>query len=288
MAKINRLIPFGFWPAHWGLSGSSRARAHAEYYYDGEDLAYRLLDIDYPELSDKEYDWAKEYRTDKLKLDYRYHKIGEYDFGLALIENDPKLTEDDRQREVAKYLNRYGKMTAEELEYKLFDLSYAVKDTQAYKEEKLRLDVRFNKITEEAAEHQLLDWKFEDKTSIDYQVAQQGLELKYGNINQNEHDKAVATLLREPWWNMIGGDQKINGENVQLAIELDWNEYFIQYLESIGWTGATPDEVMDRWFEEAMRQFANVENGDGIDDGSADPMPLATRTRRDDGLTEYR
>ena len=284
MAKIKRIIPFGWWPANWGLTGTRKAVAEAEYHWDGEDLAYRLLDIDH---EDKD---TREYRTDKLRLDYRYHKIGEFDYGLGLLEHDPKLTEVDREREIAKYLNRYGKLSAEELEYKLFDLSYAIKDTEAYQRERLKLDVRFGKKTDEEAEHDLLDLRFEDKTAIDYKVAQLGLEFKHGNITENQHDKEVATLLREPWFNVIGADNTIQGENVQLAVELDWNVFFVQFLESKGWEGRTPDEIVDKWFESAMHQMLDIDQYGGIDDGSDDPMPLAgsQRTKRDDGLTEYR
>jgi hypothetical protein len=283
MAKIKRIIPFGFWPAHWGLAGSLRKVAEAEYYWDGEDLAYRLLDIDH---EDKD---TKAYRTDKLRLDYRYHKIGEFDYGLGLIENDVNLNETDRERAIAKYLHKFGKLSLEELEYKLFELSYDNKETESYKRDKLKLDVRFGHKTEEQAEHELLDMKFDDKSSIDYKIAQLGLELKFGNITENEHDKEVATLLREPWFNVIGADHTIRGENTQMAIELDWNEYFIQFLESKGWSGVTPDEIVDKWFEEAMRQMLNIDNPLDIDDGSSDPMPMAgvSRTKRDDGLTEY-
>lgn len=290
MGKIRRIVPFGFWPAHWGLSGSSRARAHAEYHLDGEDLAYRLLDIDYPELSDKECDWAQEYRTDKLKLDYRYHKIGEFDYGLGLIENDVKLTEVAREREIAKYLNKFGKISAEELEYKLFDLSYEVKDTEAYLRERLKLDVRFGKKTEQEADQELLDLKYQDKNSIEYKKEQVALEFKWGKISENEFEKQTATLDKEPWFNFVGADKKISGDSVQAAVELDWNIYFVEFLESKGWTGSTPDEVVDKWFEDMMKQMLNVYDEDIIDDGSENPMPMASqgRTKRDDGLTEYR
>jgi hypothetical protein len=284
MAKINRVIPFSWWPANWGMTGKRREIALAEYHWDGEDLAYKLLEINH---DDKE---SKEYRLDKLKLDYRYHKVGEFDYGLGLIENDPTSADVDRERKIAHYLKRFGRITDEELEYKLFELQYVTKDTEHYKKEKLKLDVRFGKKTEEEADHDLLDMKFEDKTSIDYQIAQLGLELKWGNISQNQHDKEVATLLREPWWTMVGGDQSIKGDNVQMAIELDWNEYFIQFLEKLGYTGVSADDIIDKWFEGAMRQMLHLEDLDSIDDGSDDPMPLAgsQRTRRDDGLTEYR
>jgi hypothetical protein len=284
MAKIPRLFPFGFWPANWGLEGSRKATAYAEYYYEGEELAYKLLEIQYPEQADKEY------RSAKLKLDYKYHKVGEFDYGLGLIENDTKLTEVDRQREMSKYLAKFGKITPEELEYRLFELSYAVKDTEAYQKEKLKLDVRFNKKTEEQADHELLDMQFTDKDDVKYQIEKIKLDRKYGKLDQNAFEKQEATLLKEPWFNWIGSDQKITGDNVQLAIELDWNEYFITFLEQQGWSGVTPDEIVDKWVEEMMRQQLNVDAaGDPLDDGTADPMPLAstTRTRRDDGLTEY-
>jgi len=283
MAKINRIIPFGWWPANWGMAGTRRKVEEAEYYWDGEDLAYRLLDINH---EDKD---TKEYRSDKLRLDYRYHKVGEFDYGLGLIKNDIKLTERDREREIAKYLHLFGKMTSEDLEYKLFDLSYEVKDTEDYQREKLKLDVRFGKKTQEEVDHELLDLKYQDHESLEYKIEQLDLERKYGNISENQYEKEVATLNKEPWFNWIAADKKIVGDSVQAAVELDWNEYFIEFLESTGWAGATPDEIVDTWFESMMKQQFQVYEGLD-DDGSADPMPLAGmgRTKRDDGLTEYR
>lgn len=286
MGKIRRIIPFGMWPANWGLSGSRRAKTEAEYYWDGEDLAYKLLDLDFPDALPND----KEYRTAKLKLDYRYHKITEFDYGQGIIENDVHLSEESRERELAKYLHRFGRMTAEELEYKLFELSYAVKGTETYNAEKLKLDIRFGKKTQEEADHELLDLKYKDKTSPEFLKEQLALERKYGNISQNEFEKETATLDKEPWFNFVGADKRISGDSVQAAVELDWNTYFVEYLESQGWTGATPDEVVDRWFEAMMKNMLNVMDDEVIDDGSTNPMPMAgqNRFKRDDGLTEYR
>jgi len=284
MGKIRRIIPFGFWPSNWGMAGKRREEAEAEYYWSGEDLDYRLLDIRH---DDQE---SKEYRTAKLKLDYRYHKVGEFDYGLGLLENNEKLTESSRAREIAKYLNRFGKITAEDLEYQLFELSYEVKDTEAYFKEKLKLDVRFGKKTEQEADQELLDHKFDDKSSIDYKKEQLVLDRKWGKISENEFEKQTATLDKEPWFDFIGADKKITGDAVQAAVELDWNDYFVEFLESKGWSGSSPDEIVDKWFEDMMKQMLNVYEEDLIDDGSENPMPLAShsRTKRDDGLTEYR
>lgn len=289
MAKINRLIPFSWWPANWGMSGTRRAKAHAEYYLDGEDLAYRLLDIDYPELSDKEHDWAHEYRTDKLRLDYRYHKIGEFEYGLGLIENDVKLTTNDRAREIAKYRHRFGKITAEELEYKLLDLSYEVKDTEAFNRDKLKLDVRYNKKTQDQADEELLELKYPDKDSIEYKKAILVLRKKQCKITQAELEKQTANLDKEPWFDFIGVDKRISGDSVRAAVELDWNDYFVPFLVEVhGWSGATDDEIVDKWFESMMRESMPPTTGEILDDGSADPLPIAGKLKRDDGLTEYR
>lgn len=283
MPKKSHIIPFSWWPSNWGLSGKRRAEAEAEYYWEGKELDYLLLDIRHDDHS------SQEYHLDRLKLDYRYHEVDQFEYGLGLITFDPKLNRKEREIESARYLNRLGRISSEELEYKIFDLSYDVKDTEEYLRERLKLDVKWGKKSQEDADRTLLDMKYDDKSSIDYQIAVIGLDLKWGKINQNQHDKSVATLLREPWFNLIGADKVIKGENVRMAIELDWNEFFIEFLESKGWSGVTPDEIVDRWFEEAMRQMLQLEELEEIDGGEDSPLPMAgiNRNKRDDGLTEY-
>lgn len=282
MARINRIIPFSWWPANWGLAGKRRAEAQAEYYWDGEELAIKLIELRFDEGS-------PEYHTALLHHKYRYHHIGEFDYGLGLIKHDAKLTSTDREREEAKYLHRFGKISAEELEYKLFDLSYDVKDTESYKNERLKLDVRYGKKTEEEADHERLDWKYQDKNSDDYKLAANDLELKWGNISQDQHDKEEANIKREPWFTLLGADKSIKADNTRLAIELDWNDHFITFLEEQGWTGNSPDEIVDKWFEEAMRQMLRIEMGEEEPE-EIEPLPMAgmQKRKRDDGLTEYR
>lgn len=284
MPKKNNWIPFSWWPANWGLTGKRREIAEAEYYWTGKELDYRLLDINY---SDHD---SLEYKFEKTKLDYHYHEIDYFEYGLGLIEFDPKLTQKERGIETSKYLNRMGRISVEEMEYQIFETTFDVKDTEEYHRERLKLDIKFNKKTQEEADRFLLDLKSEDKNSIDYKIAQLGIDLKWGKITENQHDKEVATLLREPWFNIIGADKSIQGENVRMAIELDWNEPFIEFLESKGWSGITPDEIVDKWFEEAMRQMLRLEeDSEDESEEEIDPMPMAgiNRNQRDDGLTEY-
>ena len=46
MAKINRILPFGWLPGHWGLAGDTRERARIEYEYDGFDRESQLLELE--------------------------------------------------------------------------------------------------------------------------------------------------------------------------------------------------------------------------------------------------
>lgn len=291
MAKIHRIIPFGLWPANWGMTGTRRAKAYAEYHYDGKDLAYQLLSIEYPDENEQELD--PNYKLAKLKLDHKYGEIGEYDYAVGLVKYRPDMADPDRERELAKVDHKYGMITSEDLEYRLLDLSYVAPEGESYERAKLRLDLRFGRKTEEEVELAQLAISYEDNLeSIDYMLAKAKVEHRFGHLTENQYEKLSATILREPWFNIVGADRNIRGENVNMAIELDWNEFFVDFLRSKGWVGVTDDEIVDKWFEEAMRQMLDIDqDGNDIDDGSDDPLPSVNshirKSRTDDGKTEY-
>lgn len=118
MGKINRIIPFGLWPANWGLTGTRRAELEAEYYYEGTALARKLNRI----RNDKE---SKEFQLEELKLDFAEEKITEEErerraldltysdkdseeFKMAELELDVKfegLTDQERDKREATIRN---------------------------------------------------------------------------------------------------------------------------------------------------------------------------------------
>ena len=321
MSRIRRIIPFSFWPRNWGSTGKTREIEEAHYYWDGADLDRKLLDITY---DDKE---SPEYKTAFLKFQKKYNLIGEFEYGLGIIENDVTLDPQGRSRELARYRHKFGKITAEELEYELLNIKYPSKVDPEYKKarlaldhhfrkisqeemdyeihsisfpdpdldearkNKLKLDLKYQKITEEEYDHAMLDMRFDDHEGIEYKIAVLDLEKKHGNISTQEHEKQTATLLGEPWFTIIGADHRSTGDVTQLAIELDWNEHFVKFLESKGWTGITDDEIVDKWFEEAMRQMLDLENpdydDDDQDDGFVSPNARTQRIRKDNGRSEY-
>lgn len=89
MAKKSKLIPFRWLPGSWGLEGKVYEEAAAHYYYDGEDLDRRLVDLKF-EDDDNAYE--------HLKLDLKYGQIETYDFDLkvAALNNGGELNPLDK------------------------------------------------------------------------------------------------------------------------------------------------------------------------------------------------
>jgi hypothetical protein len=106
--KKKKLLPFSWLPASWGLTGKSRQRAEAEYYYNGEDLERQLCQIEYN--SD---DQADDLRRAELKIDLEYSKISqeEYDEKIAVLE--VKDTDEAELRRLAVRL-QHGKISTAE------------------------------------------------------------------------------------------------------------------------------------------------------------------------------
>jgi hypothetical protein len=78
MTKKFRLIPFEMMPGSWGLSGSTRQIAQAEYYYDGYDLEVEICKIKYPD--------EKEQKLKLLALANDHKKISAYEHDLEVAK----------------------------------------------------------------------------------------------------------------------------------------------------------------------------------------------------------
>ena len=92
--------------------------------------------------------------------------------------------------------------------------------------------------------------------------------------------KEQANKNEEPWFTVIGvevdPDNPRNG-----AFELDWNEPFIETLAKSGYTGSSPEQIIDAWFNDVCRNILMEEFNDKNFVADA---PL--EVKRDDGKTE--
>ncbi len=286
MAKIRRIIPFSWWPANWGMSGARRAIAEAEYGFDGEDLERKLIDINHPDKDSLEYKLAT------VKIDRRFNKVSEFDYEYGLVAYNSALTQTAREVELAKMRHRFGKITAEELDYEILDINNSNHESEEYIRERLNLDIKHRKITDQERDQKLLELRFEDLESKDFKLAKLDLDRKHGTIDQNLWEKETATLNGEPWFNVIGADSRNNGDQGQrLAVELDWNEFFPRFLETQGWGGESDDAIVDAWFTEAMRQMVmpdlSEEQLQAMEDEEYMPPRSTKRKPGSNGRTEY-
>lgn len=94
------------------------------------------------------------------------------------------------------------------------------------------------------------------------------LDFKEGALTELEYQKKYATLNGEPWVTVINMDF---GKKSALegSFELDWNEQFVEKLKAEGYTGPTPDNIVNQWFMEVCRNVA-MEEFDGTGDFTAD------------------
>jgi hypothetical protein len=84
----NRLIPFSWLPASWGLAGPAREQAEAYYTLDGYDLALRLAEIHYE---------GEALTRKKAMVRHEHGAITDYEYEVELAN----LITDDVERKVA-------------------------------------------------------------------------------------------------------------------------------------------------------------------------------------------
>ena len=195
-------IPFKFLPASWGLKGKSYKRAEAEYLYDGKDLDYALLDVEF-EGSIETY----EYLLKKIALDKKYGNASEYDYEKAKVTySDIDVSE--KEKELLKIDRKFNQITEEEFNRRMATLSFTGDDLVL---ENLFLDFKEGKISEREYEKQRATLKGE--AWVDGIIRLDGKGQTYVEIDYNTifveglRDKGYAGLtdddVIEMWWTNV-------------------------------------------------------------------------------------
>ena len=109
MKKKKRLLPFGWLPGHWGVTGKMRQVMKAEYELDGEILERQLLDINLNNESD-------EVRSlKKFELDLRYKHITEQEYDEKVLTfHSPKMPEKELKVAQLNIQKKYNKLSEEQ------------------------------------------------------------------------------------------------------------------------------------------------------------------------------
>lgn len=200
------------------------------------------------------------------------------------------LAADEEELKVSllKLDKKFEKITPEEFEYQSLDLKYSDKESKDYLIARAELDLKFKKITEVDLEYRILELNHSDHESTEFKIARVELDLKFEKIDENEAEKQIATLQGEPWFRIVGGDHRSNGDASRLTFELDWNDEFVEFLVQNGFGGQSDDEIVDMWFTRTCREMM-LDDLEEIDETPMGGTAFSrTRKERDDkGRSAY-
>lgn len=143
--------------------------------------------------------------------------------------------------------------TGEELERRLLEIRVK-SDSNGLLKWKLGLvdiERRYGKLTEHEAALRRLE--ITQPPGVEYDLAVLKINHTYGKISDVEYQKTHAALSNEPWVCIVnsGFDPSQGVEGV--FFEFDWNQQWIEFLRSHGYTGHTDEQVIDEWFTDVCR-----------------------------------
>ena len=169
-----------------------------------------------------------------------------------------------------------------ELDIRLAEINYEGNELEI---KKLNIDHKHNKISKydleiKTAELTLTGQALEEK-KLD-------IDLEFEKIKNQEYDKKKATIRKEPWVAVVEStfDKSLRSNGFKLS--LDWNDYFIDMLESEGYNAPTPEEIVEMWFDDINRNAQEELVDDAWESGDFESLPnKLTKKIKNDGKSTY-
>jgi hypothetical protein len=246
--KKRKLIPFALLPGHWGLEGETRELARADYELTGLDRAEEKIRIraEYNSsytVTDREIDLAN--------VRHEFGKLSEKERDLRIVQVSHKGV-NAKVAELGVRL-KYEEMLPLEHDIAVAELTVAKQDLPRHLLDIRRKhgDIAEKEYHEECARLELKDDEMELRLLE--------IQHRYGDLSDREFAKAVATLKKEPYVDVL--DLSLTSEGGGF-FELDWNDQFILKLQDSGYTGRTDEEIVNKWFNGICRQILLAEMND--------------------------
>jgi hypothetical protein len=99
------------------------------------------------------------------------------------------------------------------------------------------------------------------KHNSEADLAELQICFEAGELIQQEYDKKVANIKKEPWVTVVKIEMDPASGNVRF-VELDWNEEFVKFLHSKNYRGRSDSEIVNRWFNDLCRTVIIAEAND--------------------------
>lgn len=237
LVKKRRLIPFKMTPASWGLSGKAFDEAEINYYYEGEALERKLVELRLPSGTERE--------KRMLSIDLAYRKITQYDYDCRMLEINGLGTDT-----LAILENEYKHGRTTDTEY----LEAKIRETMKGRDRDIALiELRLSQgiLTPYEAAREKIELTEEGRAKA---LALLDLDLGENKITKRQHEKETATVKEEPWVGVIDDGFDVNA-GMGLYLELDWNKQMIDYLMVNGYTGTKEEQVIEAWFADVCRTY---------------------------------
>ena len=184
-----------------------------------------------------------------------------------------------KTREIAK---AEYELSGFSLQKRLLELRRDELDEDDYARKLIDLELKFGEIDEETHFRKMASLIKDEKVRA---LAELELDFRQGKIKEIDYSKKVATLKGEPWVTVLNMD--FSGKNsLEGSFELDWNEHFVEKLKAEGYTGPTPDNIVNQWFMEVCRNVA-MEEFDGTGDFTADSEANLEAVKRWSGKESF-
>lgn len=170
-------------------------------------------------------------------------------------------------------------LTGENLDRRLIEINIEDKTEQTI--QLLKVDLKYDHISEEDFDRKVIKSTVNDEPEQAIQLFK--IDLKYNHISKDKYEKEVATLKDEPWVGVIHSEYNPREGTNGFSFELDWNNKFVEYLAKNGYTGATPEHIVEQWFEDkAAEEYLGImmeddnTGNDFIQDSEHTPPPTPT------------
>ena len=162
-------------------------------------------------------------------------------------------------------------LTGLELDLKLIEIEEDDLDQRAIKS--LKAQHRHGQLSEYELDLELAKINLKNSEK-DLEIELLNIEYKHHKIERAEFEKQSADLREEPWVSMPNISWDPNNPS-RSFFELDYNDYFVEYLKKNNYTGLTDEIIVEKWLNDVCRSVA-------MDFGQEDPtfVSAATSTTR--------
>lgn len=146
---------------------------------------------------------------------------------------------------------------------------------------KLALLLEYNEITKREFKEGLIAINYKEG-SDELETAKNKLLLLYNDITKLEYEKRKSTLAKEPW---VHGE--LHGDpDVGFYFEMDWNDLFLDYLSTLGFSGPNHEDVVDQWITRLYTNEFMLGEWESLKSEAEAGVTIAS-AKRSDGKTEH-